>query len=127
MTQEKISGVLTALITPFTETGKVDFDSFAKLLNHQIENGIDGFIVNGTTAESPNLYRGEIEKLFDATKKIAGSRPIVVGTGSNSTTKTIEATKWAGEIGADAALVVVPYYNKPTQEGLVEHLSLIHI
>jgi 4-hydroxy-tetrahydrodipicolinate synthase len=122
---KKISGVISALPTPFYKS-EVDFESLEKMLHFQIKNGIDGFVVNGTTAESPTLTWNEVEKIFKTVKKISGDdRPIILGTGSNSTQHTIETTQKAGELGADAALVVVPYYNKPPQRGLDLHFSAV--
>lgn len=117
----KFKGVFTALITPF-ENGEVDYSSIEKLVIDQLNNGISGLVINGTTAESPTLTTVEVKKIFSLIKSVVGSKiPLVLGTGSNSTLKTIENTKHASEIGADAALVVVPYYNKPPQRGLVQH------
>ncbi|HPI39706.1 MAG TPA: 4-hydroxy-tetrahydrodipicolinate synthase [Pseudobdellovibrionaceae bacterium] len=112
---------LTALITPF-KNDKIDFDSLKSLLDFQIKNGIDGFIISGTTGESPTLEENEVEELFLFCKKILSKDfPLWLGTGTNNTKKTIDLTKKAKELGAQAALVCVPYYNKPTQRGLFEH------
>lgn len=122
---QKIKGVISALVTPFLN-GKVDYDSLENLVKYQLKNGIDGFVVNGTTAESPTLSWSEISEIFKKTRALVGPQfPLILGTGSNSTAKTIEDTKKAQEIGADAVLVVVPYYNKPPQRGLIQHFNAI--
>lgn len=116
-------GVISALPTPFINK-KVDFESLARLVEFQLKNGVNGFVVNGTTAESPTLYWEEVEEIYNCVKEISGGLvPIIIGTGSNSTEQTILTTKKAEELGAHAALIVVPYYNKPPQNGLVAHFS----
>ncbi len=118
--------ILTAMVTPFKENGEVDYELAIKLSNHLCENGSDGIVLCGTTGESPTLSWAEQHNLFVAVKGSLNSRfKVIVGTGSNCTSEAIEATKKAYEFGADGALVVVPYYNKPPQEGLYKHFSSI--
>jgi 4-hydroxy-tetrahydrodipicolinate synthase len=119
------SGVFTALITPF-KNGEIDWKSLQKLVRFQLDGGINGFVVIGTTAESPNLTAQEKQKLFEFVKTESGGQvPLIVGTGSNSTSETIAATQAAAKWGADAALVVVPYYNRPPQRGLFAHYQKV--
>ncbi len=121
--QFSFKGVISALPTPFSKN-KVDFISLTKLVEFQLKQGINGFVVNGTTAESPTLTWEEVEKIYLCVREISGQRvPIILGTGSNSTAQTVETTKKAEGLGADAALVVVPYYNKPPQRGLISHFT----
>lgn len=119
-------GVMTAIITPM-QNGKIDTRSFQRVIENQFANGIQGLVVGGTTGESPTVSKQELKELVQIAKKeVEGKIPIIVGTGSNSTAATIEATRLAADWGADAALVVVPYYNKPPQEGLVAHYRAVH-
>lgn len=118
-------GVYTALVTPF-QKGKVDFVSLENLIEQQLEAGIAGFVVNGTTAESPTLTEEESFAVLDFVKtKTNGRAKIVFGSGSNSTAKTVQLSKKAQEAGVDGLLVVVPYYNKPPQEGLYQHFKTV--
>ena len=118
--------ILTAMVTPFKENGVVDYELAIKLSNHLCENGSDGIVLCGTTGESPTLSWAEQHNLFVAVKgSLNSGSKVIVGTGSNCTSEAIEATKKAYEFGADGALVVVPYYNKPPQEGLYNHFSSI--
>lgn len=122
---KSLKGTFTALVTPF-KNNKVDYSSLEKLVQHQLKNGIDGFVINGTTAESPTLSEQERNEIFKFVKKI--SRPetvLIMGTGSNDTAKTVEDSLKAQELGADAVLVVVPYYNKPPQRGLYQHFKSV--
>lgn len=125
MTKSKIGGVITALITPF-KNGEVDKKSLINLLKFQLDQGVEGFVVNGTTGESPTLTREEIRSIFDIVKAEAGGKvPLIVGTGSNSTAATETFSRDVCGWKPDALLVVVPYYNKPPQRGLREHFQKI--
>ena len=118
--------ILTAMVTPFTKNGDVDYDLAIKLSNYLFENGSDGIVLCGTTGESPTLSWAEQHDLFIAVKgSLDSSCKLIVGTGSNCTSEAVEATKKAYYSGADGALVVVPYYNRPPQEGLYKHFSSI--
>ena len=119
------SGSIPAVITPFVGN-KVDYISLSKVLNHLIENGSHGLVPCGTTGESPTLSHDEHKKIIEETIRIADKRvPVIAGTGSNNTLEAIEYTAHAESLGADAALIVTPYYNKPTQSGLFEHFKII--
>ena len=116
--------ILTAMVTPFKKDGKVDYELAVKLANYIIENGSDGIVLCGTTGESPTLTWDEQHQLFVVIRNSLQSKAkILIGTGSNSTSEAVEATQKAFESGADGALVVVPYYNKPPQDGLYEHFK----
>jgi 4-hydroxy-tetrahydrodipicolinate synthase len=120
------AGSLVALITPF-KNGSVDEKGFEKFIGWQIKEGTDGLVPCGTTGESPTLSMDEHKRVIDiciATAKGTGV-PVIAGTGSNSTAEAIELTKHAKQAGADAAMLVVPYYNKPTQEGLFQHFKAV--
>jgi 4-hydroxy-tetrahydrodipicolinate synthase len=119
------SGVYTALITPFLK-GEVDWTSLKMLVRSQIDGGITGVVVSGTTGESPTVTMAEKKRIFEFIRSESdGALKLVMGTGSNSTAETIAATKAAKEWGAAGALVVVPYYNKPSQRGLFEHFAKV--
>lgn len=121
----KIEGCLTALVTPFRD-GRVDFDALAKLVDWQIENGVDGIVSVGTTGESATLDVEEHVAVIAATVKAARGRvPVVAGAGGNATTEAIALTKASEDAGADALLHVTPYYNRPNQEGLFRHFEAI--
>ena len=118
-------GSIPAVITPFIED-KVDYDSLTKVLNYLIDNGSHGLVPCGTTGESPTLSHEEHKKIIEETIRIADKRiPVIAGTGSNNTLEAIEYTDHAENSGADAALIVTPYYNKPTQSGLYDHFKTI--
>jgi len=123
---KKLGRLLTAMVTPFNEEGKVDYEQAKRLALALINSGSEGLLLAGTTGESPTLVRAEEFRLFSEVKSAIGKRgTIVAGTGSNNTAEALEATKEAERIGVDACLLVVPYYNKPTQEGLYQHFKTI--
>ncbi len=118
--------LLTAMVTPFDEKGEVDYEQAQKLALALIDSGSDGVVVVGTTGESPTLTHEEDIKIFAAVKEAVGNRgSVIAGTGSNSTAEALMKTSKAENIGVDACLLVVPYYNKPTQEGLYQHFKTI--
>jgi 4-hydroxy-tetrahydrodipicolinate synthase len=118
--------LITAMVTPFKEDGSVDYEQARKLALALLNSGSDGLVVVGTTGESPTLLREEELRLFAEIKATVGDKgSVIAGTGSNSTREAIEATKAAEKIGVDACLLVVPYYNKPTQDGLYRHFKTI--
>ncbi len=118
-------GIITALITPF-KNGEVDYKSLKNLVHDQLRQGVDGFVVHGTTGESPTTTDAEKIKIFDFIKtEVANKVPLILGTGSNSTAITVQATQKAQAMGAHGVLVVVPYYNKPSQQGLFEHFKTV--
>lgn len=119
-------GSIPALITPFKD-GEIDWSAFENLVEWQIEQGSHGLVPCGTTGESPTLSHAEhrdiVKRCCDVVK---GRIPVIAGTGSNSTAEAIELTQYAKEDGADGALIVTPYYNKPTQDGMIAHFTAIH-
>ncbi len=118
--------LLTAMVTPFNSDGGVDFSLADKLARYLVEQGSDGIVVCGTTGESPTLSWDEQNKLFETVRNAVGKDvKVLAGTGSNSTAEAVHATVTAASAGADGALVVVPYYNKPPQEGLEVHFQAI--
>jgi len=123
---KKIGRLLTAMVTPFNEAGKVDYEQARKLALALLNSGSEGVVVVGTTGESPTLIRAEELRLFAEMKSAVGKRgSVIAGTGSNSTAEALATTKEAERIGVDACLLVVPYYNKPTQDGLYQHFKVI--
>ena len=118
--------VMTAMITPFTESGEVAYDKAAELVLHLVKTGSDSILVSGTTGESPVLTRDEKERLFLAVKEaVDGQATVVAGTGSYNTAESIVLTRIAEKTGVDGILLVTPYYNKPSQEGLYQHFKAI--
>jgi 4-hydroxy-tetrahydrodipicolinate synthase len=119
-------GSNVALITPF-RNNKLDVEAYIKLIHFQINNGTNGLVPAGTTGESPTLSHEEHQKIIElCIKESKGKNPVIAGTGSNSTEEAISLTTHAEKVGANAALVVTPYYNKPTQEGLYQHYKAIN-
>ena len=118
--------VITAMVTPFNEKREIDFSATEKLAKHLVNTGSDAILVAGTTGESPTLtHEEEYELLYAVKGVVSGSAKIIMGAGSNCTKTAVESSKKAVELGADAILSVVPYYNKPNQQGMIEHFSEI--
>ena len=121
-----LKGSIVALITPF-EGERLSEDTYVKLINYHLANGTNGVVPGGTTGESPTLSHNEHKKIIEiAVKECNGKIPVIAGTGSNSTDEAIELSKFAEKVGSDALLIVTPYYNKPTQEGLYQHYKKIN-
>jgi len=121
-----LKGSIVALITPF-KNDSLDEDTYRKLIDYHLKNGTNGVVPGGTTGESPTLSHSEHKKIIQiAVKECKGKIPIIAGTGSNSTDEAIDLSKYAEKAGSDALLVVTPYYNKPTQEGLYQHYKKIN-
>lgn len=129
----RLRGAFTAMITPMKEDGSIDYDGYRKLLRFQMEEGIDGLVPLGTTGETPTLDEDEEQRIIDvvmeevrAFEKERGVKvPVVLGAGSNNTRDAVRYTKRAKKAGADAALVVTPYYNKPSSEGIFRHFEAV--
>ena len=126
MTQRmQLEGSMVALITPFAN-GEVDYDALGRLIEFQIDGGTQGIVPCGTTGESPTLNYEEHDKVIEYTVQRVNKRvPVIAGTGSNSTAEALSLTDHAKRVGADACLIVNPYYNKPTQHGMIEHVKRI--
>jgi len=121
-----LKGSLIAIVTPWTSDNQVDEETFRKLIEFQIENGTNGIVPCGTTGESATMTHEEHRRVIQITVEQVNKRvPVVAGAGSNNTAEAIELTKFAKKAGADAALHITPYYNKPTQEGLYQHFAAI--
>jgi len=121
-----LKGSIVALITPF-DNGILSEKDYVKLINYHLENGTNGIVPGGTTGESPTLSHNEHKKIIEiAIKECKGKIPVIAGTGSNSTKEAVELSQFAEKAGSDALLVVTPYYNKPTQEGLYQHYKKIN-
>jgi len=121
----KLQGSFVAIVTPF-KSGKLDLDAYGELIDWQIEQGTHGIVPCGTTGESATLSHDEHKQVVEyAVKRVDGRVPVIAGTGSNSTDETVMLTRHAKETGADAALIITPYYNKPSQEGLYRHFKAV--
>jgi 4-hydroxy-tetrahydrodipicolinate synthase len=124
--KKPISGSMPAIVTPMLEDGSLDYASLRSLLDWHVSEGTDGIVIVGTSGESPTVSVDEHCELIRATvEHIAGRIPVIAGTGGNSTSEAIELTQFAKKVGADASLQVVPYYNKPTQDGMYAHFKKI--
>ena len=122
----RIEGVITALVTPFDDNGKINYDKLEELIEFQIQNGAAGIVLLGTTGESPTITKEEKEKIISVgIKAVSGRIPVIVGAGSNDTACAVENCKKAASLGADALLVLTPYYNKTNTEGMIRHFSTI--
>ncbi len=123
---KELGRIITAMVTPFDKKGEVDYAQAKKLALALLSSGSEGLVIAGTTGESPTLIHEEELRLFAEVKKAVGNKgSVIAGTGSNSTAEALEFTKGAEKIGVDACLLVVPYYNKPTQDGLYRHFKAI--
>ena len=121
-----LKGSIVAIITPFKEDN-LNTDNYIELIDYHLKNGTNGIVPGGTTGESPTLSHSEHKKIIEvAVKECKGKIPVIAGTGSNSTDEAVELSKFAEDAGSDALLVVTPYYNKPTQEGLYQHYKKIN-
>ena len=121
-----LKGSIVALITPFKDDS-LDEENYIKLINYHLKNGTNGIVPGGTTGESPTLSHNEHKKIIEISVKECNSKiPVIAGTGSNSTDEAVELSKFAEKAGSDALLIVTPYYNKPTQEGLYQHYKKIN-
>jgi 4-hydroxy-tetrahydrodipicolinate synthase len=121
---EQLQGSIVAIVTPFKDNGEIDIDAFDELVEFHISSGTDGIVVCGTTGETPTLSDAEDAQMIErCVKKVNGRVPVIAGTGSNSTADSIKYSKKAVELGADALLVVAPYYNKPSKRGIYKHFS----
>ena len=120
------TGMATALVTPMTADGSIDYEAFGRFIDFQIEQGINALVVMGTTGENATIEPEDQKKIIRFTvEKVAGRVPVIAGTGTNNTAHVLENTKAACEAGADAVLVVTPYYNKATQKGLIAHFTAV--
>lgn len=117
-------GSLVALVTPFDRQNRIDYPALERLIEFHVREGSNGLVIAGTTGESATLEKSEhVELIEQSVEMVAGRIPVIAGTGSNSTAQTIDLSRAVGDSGIDAYLLVVPYYNKPVQEGMYRHFS----
>ncbi|MBY0010016.1 4-hydroxy-tetrahydrodipicolinate synthase [Paenibacillus typhae] len=123
LTEEQIYGIYVPVVTPFDAAGEIDLASYQRYVQGIIKNNIHGLVVNGTTGESPTVSIQELQLLVDTSKQLlqGSDIPLVIGTGTNDTMSTVKRTELAANAGVDAALVVVPYYSRPSQQGIIAH------
>ncbi|MFC5647680.1 4-hydroxy-tetrahydrodipicolinate synthase [Paenibacillus solisilvae] len=125
LTEQTLQGVIVPIVTPFNQRGNLDVKSFKELVKRLVSKGIHGLVVNGTTGESPTVEETELETLISTARNEMGEIPLIVGTGSNNTVATVKKNTWVKSLGADAALVVTPYYNRPSQQGIIQHFQAL--
>jgi 4-hydroxy-tetrahydrodipicolinate synthase len=121
----RFEGIITAMVTPFDERGRLDEEATARLVRHLLDNGSDGLVLAGSTGEGSTLDDEEKVRLWEIGVAEAGGAPVVAGTGSNDTRHSVELTERASEVGVDGVLVVTPYYNKPNRRGILEHFRAV--
>jgi 4-hydroxy-tetrahydrodipicolinate synthase len=129
LSERDLTGIIVPVITPFLPNDRLDLDSYESYLSPLIEHPIQGLVINGTTGECPTVEWDEVERLVASTREVMRRKqrqiPLILGSGTNSTTSTLKRTELAGQLGADAALVVVPYYSRPSQAGIIEHFRKV--
>lgn len=129
LNEQDLRGIYVPVVTPFLPNEELDLDSYRNYLGKLLAHKIHGLVVNGTTGESPTVSWEEVSELVKSTKEVMKDKkisiPLIIGTGTNATASTMKRTEMAGNLGADAVLVVTPYYNKPSQEGILEHFRRV--
>ena len=120
-----MKGSIVAIVTPMHENGEINFNDLEKIINWHVNNGTNGIVAVGTTGESPSLnFKEHIDVIKKTIEFVAGRIPVIAGTGANSTSEAIDLCKASEDVGAEFSLTVVPYYNKPTQSGLLKHFEI---
>lgn len=129
LNEQNLRGIFVPVVTPFQENEQLDLNSYRNYVSKLFKHDIKGLVINGTTGESPTVSWEEVTELVKATKEVMienGTRlPIIIGTGTNNTAFSVQQTEKAGQLGADAVLIIVPYYNRPSQEGILEHFRKV--